>query len=700
MSLSYEKYMNLVYNLNYINEPVPKEIARKIVSNAVSPVVTVTSTNTLDGHIYECYKLDSLYMLLRYFGDCITDRDQSEEHIRRSETGRVRSNSVFLRDSPQFIRFTRPLPDLIGTRNENDLLFDYHSLEVFLANYLDMVDAHTTWETPHSLLQHSTYHKFFTAAISSNSYLSPYESFNHPVVSLLAIDVARGENYDDARDLLIHFKNLHNSTPNFPTSININDILPVFLLCYDENSRSQFELCQALVKTLKKQLFVESILLPLWKYPTDIMKSLHQPIMSSLDENMLLLVQDNVFQLPLELINNIYDRVDILTNELMVPFMKRKISFWDETILQPRKSIFQNSKLFRRLMPRNNMSSGNNRPVTVNRDGVSYFSATSNEFLLRKLADWSFMLGDFKVAYGTYDLLSRDLENHFEYLASCLEWCALSVLMGAQSIVTVKMIKNDIDPLINRALKSYEFCALKAKDKKKTKELANANGVTKKATQETYSKQQKTLSPQSEPESEGPTAIVAGQPAQSYETRCMLLAAELFLSLSDTWTATPYAIKYLETILDECALGSLSKVLIWERLAYCYALRVDPRVSSLKAREILPTNPSLQSNVAEVQHVDEKSDSSTEEWDSSYKIKYDNIAAQGLSRRRKSALFELIAARKWSTCRQWKRASWCFQDIDQSFEDSTFAFREGLIIQRLQNLIEIHEGQSLQGDAK
>ncbi|SCV00325.1 LAME_0G08966g1_1 [Lachancea meyersii CBS 8951] len=702
MPLSYERYMNLVFHLDSAKEPVPQEISRKIVSGAISPVVTVTSNEVLDQHIQERFDLDSLYMLLRHFGDCISDRAQADndndpvsqpEETQDADSllkpnvktrARSRSNSLFQRSSSQFLRFTRPLTDLIGTRESHDLLFDYHSLEVFLQHYLKLIEQKTTTGTPHVLLQHSLYHKFFTTAISSTTHLSPYESFNHPIASLLALDVSKGQDYETARELLVTFKNMHNSTPHFPAFININDVLPVFLLCYKEDSREQFEACQTLVKMLKKQLFVESLLLPIWNDNEEAPKSrLHQPVMSSLEETMLSTMSNRHFELPLPLIESIYDQLSTLSHKLIIPFMKRKISFWEETILQPRKSIFPNSKFFRRLMAKNPAPTANNDSATHNLQGLAYFAATSNEFLLRKLADWSFMLSDFKTAYSTYELVSKDFEANPEYLAPCLEWCALSVLMGAQSIVTVKMIKNDIDPLITRALKSYELSANRAKEKNAflTKNRNPSNDSS------TLSKNGPTT--QGDFPSEDFAVSTPHQSAQSYETRCMLLAAELFLSLSDTWTATPYAIKYLETILDDCTVGSLSEVVIWERLAHCYALRIDPRIKSkITSMETRGVDDSEKANEeADISDVESDDDSQPYK----HKIEQDCIASIGLTRRRKSNLFRLIAAKKWAEAKQWRQAAWTYNDVKVMYSDAKFAHRQNSILERLRNDIQSHE---------
>ncbi|KAM3161019.1 TRS85-like protein [Lachancea thermotolerans] len=695
MPLSFGKYMNLAFHLDSALEPVPTEISRKIVSSAVSPVVTVNSTAALDEHIQESYGVDSLYMLLRYFGDCVSDRDQAEAGPELgTEPGknrnRARSNSLFQRQASHYLRFTRPLTDLIDVRESRDLLFDYHSLEVFLEKYLSLVEANTTSDTPHTLLQHSIYHKFFTTAISSTAHLSPYESFNHPVASLLALDISKDQGYEEARDLLIAFKNMHNTTPHFPAFINVNDILPVFLLCYEEDSREQFELCQSLSKTIKKQLFVESLLLPCWGQNINAGASpsriLHQPIMSSLEETMYSMMKESTITLPLSLINYIYDRLTNLIDELMIPFMKRKISFWDESILQPRKSIFPNSKFFRKLISKTPAPPPASDSATHSQQGVAYFAATSNEFILRKLADWSFMLSDFKNAYSTYELLSKDFEQRPEYLASCLEWCALSVLMGAQSIVTVKMIKNDIDPLINRALKSYELSARKAKEKNAQ---LKSSALAKKAEKDSKSATlPSTVSDEhSGQELDEGVNSAPSQSAQSYETRCMLLAAELFLSLSDTWTATPYAIKYLETILDECTLGSLSEIVLWERLAYCYALRVDPRVKGKL--------PSLDGQSGQNEKRGEESEGSDESDDETqkygHKISQNCMASLGLARRRKSTLFRLIATKKWTESKQWRQAYWGLKDIEVVYSELDFANRDDLILEKLRKKIHEHE---------
>ncbi|CCC68472.1 hypothetical protein NCAS_0B03880 [Naumovozyma castellii] len=692
MNFSYEHYMNLLFHLDYGKETVPSEIAKRIVSNAISPVIAVTSTSELDHHILETYNIDSLYMLLRFFSGCVSDRDQANEleksqkdKISSNNTltlpttsplpkvrtrGRSRSNSLFQRDSTQsqYIRFTKPLGDVIATKNANDMLFDYHSLEIYLQNYLDLIQKNTDDNTPYELLKKSIYHSFFSLAISSTTILSPYECFNHPVVSLIAVDISLGQNYDDVRDLLVDFKNLNSSTHNFPIFMNTNDMLPVVLLCYDDQFIEQFETCQALTKKIKKQLFVECISLPLWKdsYPSDPQVHLHQPVMSSLEEMIYFLNQPKEVTLPYELIQSIYNILDSLVYNLMIPFMKRKIAFWDETILQPRKSLFHGAKFLKKFMTKTALTHQENL-LTKDAQGNEYFTSASSEFLMRKLADWSMMLSDFKTAYATYESLTHDLESFPKYSASCLEWCAVSLLMGAQNIVTVKMLKNDINPLIEKALSTYENCAtvLPETDKRNTDEL-----------------------------------IVV--PVRSYETRCMILASELFLSLSDTWTSTPYAISYLETILVECKLGACSQIMIWERLSDCYELRVDPRIKHKAAGTIANTSSPKKSSESDMQgHVMTPSPLTKEDVSNDANNDTDqDIVSKGFTRKRKAAFFRLMAAKKWAEQKRWRQVSWCLQSIDDTYSKIGLADRDDLILKKIQNKLKTAETETIDAGAE
>lgn len=595
--------MNLLQYKKLWSQRVPHEISKKVICNILSPCISINSTIELDSHIQECLGIESLYLLFSYFGDYIKDRDQISSG--NTDESRLRSNSLFQRQSSHCIRFQKPLSDMIEISDKQWI--QSSDIEMYLSEFLHFIEDNTSDESPFLLLKHSIYHKF--VIMTSSFHLSPYNSFNHPIITIFGIDITKGQDYELCYNLLSNFKNLNNNLPNFPNFININDILPVFILCYDESSKEQYEKCQILNKSLKKQLFVESILLPIFTSYEDDELILYPPATLSLYEQIYSHSNSTFLKISSQITQKIYDSINLLVNDIMIPFMNRKISFWDETILQSRKSIFHSNKLFRKFMSKPQIQPHLNPSVN------GQFSASSNEFLLRKLADWSFMLADYKTAYYTYDILSKDFENFSNYLAPCLEACAVSILMGAQTIITAKMIKTEIDPLIVKCIDQY----------------SSANGD------------------------------------KFLQLRCLLIMVELFLSLSDTWTSSPYAIAYLESILDLKKLGPLASILIWERISFAYELRNDPRIH-------LDQQWPLQSPL-----YDDKSSNYT----NVNKIYYSMIQQKGLTRNRKRALFQLLAAKKWREQNQKRQCHWSLISLKSSYDSLEFTKNHELLLYRL-----------------
>jgi hypothetical protein len=54
--------------------------------------------------------------------------------------------------------------------------------------------------------------------------------------------------------------------------------------------------------------------------------------------------------------------------------------------------------------------------TSSNSSGVFVFSGDSPEFLMRKLADYSFMLKDYKFALSTYDTAKKDFASLPQYV--------------------------------------------------------------------------------------------------------------------------------------------------------------------------------------------------------------------------------------------------------------------------------------------
>ncbi|CDO96237.1 unnamed protein product [Kluyveromyces dobzhanskii CBS 2104] len=622
---SYEKYMNLIQYPEHWSNPIPHEISKKVIYNTLSPCICVQSNPELDDHLKDLYNIDSVSMLFRYFGDYIQDRDQVPLSSDTKDTGalpgtRHRSDSLSQRQASECVRFTRSLENLVSIDSEDQIL-QPSDIDSFLSQYLQNLEPIMDGNgTPSKLLKHSIYHRFFITLSSIN--LSRYHSFHHPVVALIPIDITKNQGYEYARELLINFKNLNNTLDNFPEFININDILPVFVLCYDENSREQWESVQSLTKSLKKQLFVESVSISLFtSYENQQLTTLHSPIIVSLHEQIFNMSYPTSINIPSKLVTHLYDTISSVVEELMIPFMNRKLVFWDETVLQPRKSIFQSNKFFRRFISPKSNHPASHKPIHPEDSKQSdiMFPASSPEFLLRKLADWSFMLSDFKKAYSIYDLLTKDFESYPQYLAPCLEYKSVSLLMGAQNIITAKTIKTEVDPLMNKAIEQYR----KQEDKNSLRLI-----------------------------------------------HCILTFSDLLLSLSDTWVSSPLAVNYLTLIQESNILGPYASVIIWERIAYAYEICIDPRVNDHFLPK--PEDGELIDNTGcTASSKDEKNlheNDVDNEWKNENKLIRNNMRSEGLTRFRKYSLYQLVAAKKWTEVHKNNQAKWCIHQASPAYK--------------------------------
>jgi hypothetical protein len=75
---------------------------------------------------------------------------------------------------------------------------------------------------------------------------------------------------------------------------------------------------------------------------------------------------------------------------------------------------------------------------------------------MRNLADYAFMLRDFKLAQSTYDILRSDFDNDkaWKYYAGANEMAAVSTLLNAQAI-TSKFRAETLDRMLESAVHSY-----------------------------------------------------------------------------------------------------------------------------------------------------------------------------------------------------------------------------------------------------
>ncbi|KAI9015852.1 ER-golgi trafficking TRAPP I complex 85 kDa subunit-domain-containing protein [Phycomyces nitens] len=152
-----------------------------------------------------------------------------------------------------------------------------------------------------------------------------------------------------------------------------------------------------------------------------------------------------------------------LVVQSLVPFMERNVQHWNEQVASARRGItgrvFGAGRRFfgtssRTSSPQSIQSipaTGPNTPVGTNT--LTIFPYAAPEAQMRKLADYAFMLRDFKFAHAIYDNVRRDYatEKAYKYHAGTQEMIGVCQLMLNQPLTN----KLDVDRNFELAVQQY-----------------------------------------------------------------------------------------------------------------------------------------------------------------------------------------------------------------------------------------------------
>lgn len=153
-----------------------------------------------------------------------------------------------------------------------------------------------------------------------------------------------------------------------------------------------------------------------------------------------------------------------LVTQSVVPIMERLCATWNDQVASRRRGIggrfLSMSKKWSPFGTSTKNSSGT-QGVTgssgSNYDSVQgFYRPDAPEAILRKLADYAFMLRDFKLAQGIYDLLRTDYSSDkaWKYYAGANEMSAISLLIGFQHL-PLRSKADTIDQMLDAACYSY-----------------------------------------------------------------------------------------------------------------------------------------------------------------------------------------------------------------------------------------------------
>lgn len=220
-----------------------------------------------------------------------------------------------------------------------------------------------------------------------------------------------------------------------------------------------------------------------------------------------------------------------LVTQSILPNMERSVATWNEQILSRRRGLSGRfMSLSKRWTPfgssRNSGSSPSSSSSNTNYDPLQgFYRPDAPEAIMRRLADYCFMLRDWKLALSTYDILRTDFQNDkaWRHYAGASEMAALSSLLSPT-------------PLSPSALKSR----------------AESVETCIEAASYSYTDRQRSAAPY-------------------YALRTLTLSTEL-LRLRGS-AAADDAARWATRCLDTGLAGPVASALLCERISACYAVR-------------------------------------------------------------------------------------------------------------------------------
>lgn len=207
----------------------------------------------------------------------------------------------------------------------------------------------------------------------------------------------------------------------------------------------------------------------------------------------------------------------------VIPFMENRVAVWNDQVASRRRGF--GGRLVSMMGRRFAGLGGSSRSSTGGSSGSGNFDPSLNSYspetpeaTLRKMADFAFMLRDFKLSSSTYEMIRSDFGNDkaWKYHAGAHEMCAVSTLLNPLSM-SAKIKLENIDQMFETACYSY---------------LTRCSDAT-------------------------------------HALRSLALAVELLKSRGGS--ATESAAKWAMRVMDFGLVGPVGNVLFTERVAACYA---------------------------------------------------------------------------------------------------------------------------------
>ncbi|CBX93716.1 hypothetical protein IAQ61_003603 [Plenodomus lingam] len=314
----------------------------------------------------------------------------------------------------------------------------------------------------------SPFHTLYLRRLLSGLPIVPHETFSHPVAGIIAISSRNPHPIEELRRL---YNRQHDGDLRFPQWVE-NDFLRYYVLIHDEETgdivksnqtfdsmKRHFGLHCHLLRLKSQQCIPsddDSVRLPTceWMSASEELAEIQRR--ETADD-----ITDPTPYFPESDISSLRTFIRELVTQSIIPNMERSVATWNEQILSRRRGLsgrfMSLSKRWAPFGSSRNSSASSTASSNSNYDSLQgFYRPDAPEAIMRRLADYCFMLRDWKLALSTYDILRTDFQNDkaWRHYAGAAEMAALSALM-APTPLSPKARAENIDSWIEAASYSY-----------------------------------------------------------------------------------------------------------------------------------------------------------------------------------------------------------------------------------------------------
>ncbi|KAH8688080.1 cis-golgi transport protein particle complex subunit [Ilyonectria robusta] len=312
----------------------------------------------------------------------------------------------------------------------------------------------------------SPYYALYLRRLLSGFQISPHETFAHPVACVIAISSRNKNPIEELRRL---YSETSQGEKRLPVWVD-GDYLRYYVLIHDEE-KDDITRSMGLFDQMKRNLGLHCHLLRLrssasaetdddsiplprsdWMSATEELEDIRR---SQDDEDF----EDPTMHIFESDATAIRTFVREMVTQSIVPTMERHVSIWNDQVASRRRGItgrFMNLSRKWTFGSSSRSSSGNSSSSKDTYNMAGFYQAEAPEAIMRKLADYAFMLRDWKLAHSTYDLLRSDFSDSkaWKHHAAANEMAAASLLILPQHLSS-KNRAETIDQMLEAAFYSY-----------------------------------------------------------------------------------------------------------------------------------------------------------------------------------------------------------------------------------------------------